>query len=68
MGRVMGIKPTIFGTTTRRFNQLSYTRHTASHYTLKNIFLLPEDRLRNEKSRSFFGVMMDEVMTVMTKP
>jgi hypothetical protein len=27
LGRMKGLEPSIFGTTTRRFNQLSYNRH-----------------------------------------
>lgn len=31
MGWEMGFEPTIFGTTIRRFNQLSYTHHMVHH-------------------------------------
>lgn len=31
MGWEMGFEPTIFGTTIRRFNQLSYTHHMRPH-------------------------------------
>ena len=31
VGWEMGFEPTIFGTTIRRFNQLSYTHHMVHH-------------------------------------
>ena len=31
MGWGVGIEPTVFGTTIRRFNRLSYTHHMARH-------------------------------------
>ena len=36
----MGFEPTIFGTTIRRFNQLSYTHHIGASYWIRTSGLL----------------------------
>ena len=46
MGRVTGVEPATFGTTNRRSNQLSYTRHTTSRPGLNAIW-------REKSSRVF---------------
>ena len=40
MGWEMGFEPTIFGTTIRRFNQLSYTHHIGASYWIRTSGLL----------------------------
>ena len=40
VGWEMGFEPTIFGTTIRRFNQLSYTHHIGASYWIRTSGLL----------------------------
>ena len=48
LGRVMGLEPTAFGTTTRRSNQLSYTRRIFK-ITMILYLLLPRNTMTQNR-------------------